>query len=67
MFGDDLSKVNRVEITIHVLTQALQDLHEHDYTTAQVMIAIARQTLEDLQLDFDQHSQVEKRLKQLLK
>jgi predicted component of type VI protein secretion system len=30
------------------------------------MVAIARQVLEDLQLDFDQHSQVEEKLKQLL-
>ncbi|QZZ19804.1 hypothetical protein J5X98_21365 [Leptothermofonsia sichuanensis E412] len=67
MFSDDLSKVSRVEVATHVLNQALEKLYEHDYTSAQVMVAVARQVLEDLQLDFDHHFQVEARLKQLLK
>lgn len=67
MFSDDLSKVSRVEVATNVLNQALTKLYEHDYTSAQVMVAVARQVLEDLQLDFDHHFQVEERLKQLLK
>jgi hypothetical protein len=66
MSKDDLSKISYVEIAINVLGDALQKLQEHDYTSARVMTAVARQVLEDLQLDFDQHFQVEEKLKQLL-
>jgi len=64
MFNDG-SKISRVEVTINVLNQALQQLHEHDYASAQVMVALARQVLEDLQLDFDLHFQSEEMLRQL--
>ncbi|PSB21976.1 hypothetical protein C7B65_00745 [Phormidesmis priestleyi ULC007] len=67
MFSDDLSKVSRVEVATHVLSEALQKLHEHDYASAQVMVAIARQALEDLQLDLDRHFQIEGMLQKLLK
>ena len=66
MFNDDSSKNSYVEIAINVLSEALQKLHEHDYSSAQVMVAVARQILEDLQLDFDQHFQVEEKLKRIL-
>ncbi|PZV14070.1 MAG: hypothetical protein DCF22_09575 [Leptolyngbya sp.] len=66
MFNNDSSKISYVEIAINVLSEALQKLYEHDYPSAQVMVAVARQVLEDVQLDFDQHSQVEEKLKQLL-
>lgn len=66
MFSDD-SKIDRVEVAINVLNQALQKLHEHDYTSAQVMVALVRQVLEELQLDFDLHFQAEAMLEQLLK
>jgi membrane-bound lytic murein transglycosylase MltF len=67
MLNDDLSKVERVEVAINVLHRALQHLDEHDYTSAQVMVALVRQVLEELQLDFEQHFQAERILKQLLK
>lgn len=66
MFSDDLSKISRVEVAITALDQASQQLGEHDYTAAQIMVALARQVLDDLQLDFDRHFQIERRLKQLL-
>lgn len=66
MCDDDLSKINRVEVATNVLGQALQKLHKHDYTSAQVMVALARQVLEELQLDFEHHFQAERILKQLL-
>lgn len=66
MFNDDLSKISRIEVTIDVLSQALCRLHEHDYPSAQVMVAIARQALEDVQLDFDLHFQAEEMLEQIL-
>lgn len=66
MFNDDLSKVQSVEIITHVLDQGLQHLHAHDYASAQVMVAIARQVLEDLQQDLDRHLQIEETLKQFL-
>ena len=67
MSSNDSSKVSYVEVATNVLNQALQNLHEHDYASAQVMVTVARQVLEDLQLDFDHHFQVEEKLKQLLK
>lgn len=67
MFSDDSSKISRIEIATNVLSQALEKLHEHDYVSAQVMVAVASQVLEELQLDFDHHFQIEARLKQLLK
>ncbi len=66
MSNDDLSKISYVEIAINVLNEALQKLQEHEYASAQVMVSVARQVLEDLQLDFDQHSQIEEKLKNLL-
>jgi tRNA G46 methylase TrmB len=66
MFNDDSSKMHRIEVATNVLNQALQKLHEHDYTSAQVMVALARQVLEELQLDFDHHFQAERILQQLL-
>jgi hypothetical protein len=67
MFNDDPSKIDRVEVSINVLTQALQKLLEHDYASAQVMVALARQELEELQLDFDLHFQAEQLLEQLFR
>lgn len=67
MLTDDLSKVQRVELTIDVLKHALQQLHKHEYTSAQAMVAIARRSLETLQADFDYHFEVEAKLKQMLR
>jgi hypothetical protein len=65
MFNDDSSKIDRVEVAINVLLAALAKLRRHDYASAQVMVAISRQTLEELQLDFDLHFQAEMALEQL--
>ncbi|EKQ66909.1 hypothetical protein OsccyDRAFT_4721 [Leptolyngbyaceae cyanobacterium JSC-12] len=67
MFSDESSSISRVEIATSVLNQALGKLSEHDYVAAQVMVAVARQVLEELQEDLAQHLQIELRLKQLLK
>lgn len=64
---DTLSKVESVKVAINVLNQALKQLNEYDYSSAQVMVAIARQTLDELQLDFDSHFRVEGMLQQILK
>lgn len=66
MISDESSKTSYIEVSINVLSQALSYLHEHDYASAQVMVAVARQMLEDVQLEFDSHFQVEEMLKQLL-
>jgi hypothetical protein len=67
MVMDDSSKQSRVEVAINVLNQALQKLQDHDYMGAQVMVALARQVLEDLQLDFELHFQAKAAFEQLLK
>ncbi len=66
MICDDPSKISYVEVSINVLNQALSYLYEHDYASAQVMVAVARQMLEDVQLEFDSHLKVEEMLKQIL-
>jgi hypothetical protein len=66
MFNDDCSKVGRIEVATNVLSEALQKLDAHDYSAAQVMVAIARQLLDDVQLDFDRHFQIEGMLQKLL-
>ena len=60
------SKLNDVETSINVLNQAVQLLKEHDYAAAQTMIAVARQMLEDIQIEFDHHLKVEAALRTLL-
>lgn len=67
MFTDNLSKIGKIEIAINVLNNALEQLNEHDLNSAQVMVAVARQMLEDLQIDFDSHCKIEDMLKQILK
>jgi hypothetical protein len=66
MFGDDLSKTERLELALNVLNQALQKLSEHDYFAAQSRISFARQVLEEVQLDFDLHFQAKQMLDGLL-
>lgn len=66
MLTDDLSKVQRVELTINVLKHASQHLQKHDYTSAQAMVAIASRSIELLQADFNSHFEVEAKLKQML-
>lgn len=66
MFDAGTSKVQCIETATHVLNQALQHLYAHDYAAAQVMVAIARQMLEDVQQAFDDHLAIEGMLKQML-
>jgi histidinol dehydrogenase len=66
MSNDDYSLISEVEVVINVLTQAKQFLNEHDYASAQVLVSLSRQVLEDLQPDFERHLQIEATLKQLL-
>jgi hypothetical protein len=66
MLIDDLPKISRLEVAINLLNQASQNLQEHDYSYAQMVVALAQQVLETLQLDFDLHFQVETTLEQLL-
>lgn len=67
MFSGDLSKVGYVEAAINILIQALERLDEYDYASAQSMIAIAKNMLDELQLDLDRHFEVEEMLKHVLK
>lgn len=66
MFDTESSKIQFIETATHVLNQALQHLHVHDYAAAEAMVAIARQVLEDVQQDFDDHLVIEDMLYQLL-
>lgn len=67
MLNNESTKVCSLEFAIRVLDQAKQSLNHHDYGSAQVMVAVAKQVLEELQLDFDRHFKTEEMLRQLLK
>jgi hypothetical protein len=67
MFNGNLFKLNWIKATINGLNQALQHLYEHNYTSAQIRVALAQPMLEELQLDFNLHFQAEEMLEQLLK
>lgn len=66
MVNNESPKVSSVEFAINILKQAQQNLYDYDYNSAQVMIIIANQVLEDLRIDFDHHFKAEEMLKQLL-
>ncbi|MDX2228262.1 MAG: hypothetical protein NW220_01400 [Leptolyngbyaceae cyanobacterium bins.349] len=66
MVNNESPKVSSVEFAINILKQAQQNLYDYDYNSAQVMIIIANQVLEDLRIDFDHHFKTEEMLKQLL-
>jgi hypothetical protein len=65
MLIDDLPKMSRVEVAINLLNQASRNLQEYDYPYAQMVVALAQQVLETLQLDFDLHFQAETTLEQM--
>jgi hypothetical protein len=66
MVSNESSKTKQVEVAIGILNQALNKLLEHDYVSAQVMTAVARQMLDDLNQEFEHHFLVQERLKRIL-
>lgn len=67
MPGDESIQIKTIEASIQVLNQAIQKLSNHDYASAQVMVGVSKQLLEDVQLEFASHLKVAKTLKQILK
>ncbi len=66
MLHDESLQASTIEFAINVLRQAQQNLHTYDYGSAEIMVGVAKQVLEDLQAEFNRHSQTEEMLKQLL-
>lgn len=66
MLADDSSRVERVELAIDVLNQALNKLRQHEDAVAQIQVALACQILEEVQIAFDLHWQAKLMLEQLL-
>jgi hypothetical protein len=66
IYNTDSSKVQLLETASHVISQALDYLHDNNHDCAQVMVAIARQMLEDAQEDFNNHLAIERMLRQML-
>lgn len=66
MISNDSSKAKQIEVAVSILNQALNKLHEHDYVSAQVMTAVARQMLDDLHQEFEHHFLIQEKLKQIL-
>ena len=63
---EESSKITRLEIVLDILNQVAQKIRTHDYASAQVMVGVTLQVLEDLQLDLELHSQVERQLRKML-
>ncbi|MBE9230025.1 hypothetical protein IQ264_31995 [Phormidium sp. LEGE 05292] len=64
---NDSSKTFEVQQTIHILNQAVNKLQENDYVSAQVMIGVAKQLLNEVQTDLEQYLTIQKMLKDALK
>lgn len=64
---NDSSKTIEVQQTIHILNQAVNKLQENDYVSAQVMIGVAKQLLNEVQTDLEQYLTIQKILKDALK
>jgi len=53
MLESDTQKSKSIQYSIDILQQALEKLENHDYVSAQVMVGIAQQVLDDLQLELN--------------
>lgn len=60
------TKIICIQQSIDILHAVLQRLQEHDYVTAQIMVGVARQTLDDAHAELEEHVSVEIRLREVL-
>jgi len=63
----DSPKILMAQQAIKILTQVVQKLEENDYVSSQVMSGVAKQVLEELQLDIETHLAMEKMLRSTIK
>lgn len=63
----DSPKILMAQQAIYILTQVVQKLEENDYVSSQVMSGVAKQVLEELQLDIESHLAMEKMLRNAIK
>ena len=62
----DSPKILLAKETVHILNQVIHKINENDLFSAQVMVGVALQHLENLQVDLTEHLTVEKTLRQML-
>ncbi|HEY9300175.1 MAG TPA: hypothetical protein VIQ31_28185 [Phormidium sp.] len=64
---NDSSKALVVQQTISILNQAVNKLQENDYVSAQVMVGVAKQLLNEVQTDLEDYLTIQKMLKNAFK
>lgn len=65
--GAESPKILLTKEAIQILSQAMHKIDENDLFSAQVMVGVALQYLENLQVDITTHLSLEKRLRDTLK
>ncbi|MBL1176065.1 hypothetical protein [Pantanalinema sp. GBBB05] len=66
MTRDDSPRTASVKHTVSILNQVADKLHDNDPVSAQVMVGVAIQILENLKTDLESHLATEKMLRQLM-
>jgi hypothetical protein len=64
---NDSSKAFVVQQTIHILNQVVDKLQENDYVSAQVMVGVAKQLLDEVQTDLEHYLTIQRMLKDAFK
>lgn len=66
MTWDDSPRSASVRHTVSILNQVTQKLDDNDPVSAQVMVGVAIQILENLKTDLEHHLDTEKMLRRLI-
>ncbi len=64
---NDSSQVFVVQQSMNILNEAVIKLQENDYVSAQVMVGVAKQLLDEVQTDVEHYLRIQKMLKDALK
>lgn len=65
--GEESPKILLTKEAIQILSQAMHKIDENDLFSAQIMVGVALQYLENLQVDLTTHLSMEKLLRDTLK
>jgi hypothetical protein len=66
MAWDDSPRTASVKHTVSILNQVAQKLDDNDPVSAQVMVGVAIQILENLKVDLESHLDTERMLRKLI-
>jgi len=63
---DESPQVISIKETMHLLNQVVQKLDENDYFSAQIMLGVSVHLLKNVQIEIEQHVQIERMLRKTL-